>query len=152
MAYSKQTWDTTSYVNPTRMNHIEQGIYDASTATGTEYSSGVSVKDMIDDLSTWESINLGTPTVSDRRRTYSVDLTGYNEVAVSVFINGYGNAGTYLMPANGGDMRNFYKSDGGHEFGYVVQTSSNSISVDGLSWSHNVGTNYFILSALKGKK
>jgi len=28
MAYSKQTWDTTSYVNPTRMNHIEQGIYD----------------------------------------------------------------------------------------------------------------------------
>ena len=31
MAYSKQTWDTTSYVNPTRMNHIEQGIYDVST-------------------------------------------------------------------------------------------------------------------------
>lgn len=30
MAYSKQTWDTNSYVNPTRMNHIEQGIYDAS--------------------------------------------------------------------------------------------------------------------------
>lgn len=26
MAYSKQTWDTTSYVNPTRMNHIEEGI------------------------------------------------------------------------------------------------------------------------------
>ena len=49
MAYSKQTWDTTSYVNPTRMNHIEQGIYDASTATGTEYSSGVSVKQKIDD-------------------------------------------------------------------------------------------------------
>ena len=26
MAYSKQTWDTNSYVNPTRMNHIEDGI------------------------------------------------------------------------------------------------------------------------------
>ena len=26
MAYNKQTWDTTSYVNPTRMNHIEDGI------------------------------------------------------------------------------------------------------------------------------
>lgn len=26
MAYTKQTWDTTSYVNPTRMNHIEDGI------------------------------------------------------------------------------------------------------------------------------
>lgn len=26
MAYSKQTWDASSYVNPTRMNHIEDGI------------------------------------------------------------------------------------------------------------------------------
>lgn len=51
MAYSKQTWDTTSYVNPTRMNHIEDGIESASTATGTEYSSGVSVKEKIDSLS-----------------------------------------------------------------------------------------------------
>jgi len=30
-AYTKQTWDTTSIFNPSRMNHIEQGIYDAST-------------------------------------------------------------------------------------------------------------------------
>lgn len=30
MAYDKQTWDTTSYVNPTRMNHIEDGVYNAS--------------------------------------------------------------------------------------------------------------------------
>ena len=29
MEYSKQTWDTTSYVNPTRMNHIEDGIESA---------------------------------------------------------------------------------------------------------------------------
>ena len=28
MAYEKQTWDTTSFVNPTRMNHIENGIKD----------------------------------------------------------------------------------------------------------------------------
>lgn len=26
MSYTKQIWDTTSYVNPTRMNHIEDGI------------------------------------------------------------------------------------------------------------------------------
>lgn len=26
MAYDKQTWDTNSFVNPTRMNHIENGI------------------------------------------------------------------------------------------------------------------------------
>ena len=35
MAYSKQTWDTTSYVNPTRMNHIEQGIYDVEQEVGS---------------------------------------------------------------------------------------------------------------------
>lgn len=29
MAYEKQTWDTTSFVNPTRMNHIEDGIESA---------------------------------------------------------------------------------------------------------------------------
>lgn len=57
MAYSKQTWDTTSYVNPTRMNHIEDGIYDASTATGTEYSSGVSVKQKIDEFETLVNIS-----------------------------------------------------------------------------------------------
>lgn len=52
MAYSKQTWDTTSYVNPTRMNHIEDGIeaVDTKTADDIEYSSGVSVKDKIDDV------------------------------------------------------------------------------------------------------
>ena len=29
MSYAKQTWDTNSYVNPTRMNHIEDGIDNA---------------------------------------------------------------------------------------------------------------------------
>ena len=38
MAYSKQTWDTTSYVNPTRMNHIEQGIYDADNIANSANS------------------------------------------------------------------------------------------------------------------
>ena len=38
MAYSKQTWDTNSYVNPTRMNHIEQGIYDVSNLIKETYA------------------------------------------------------------------------------------------------------------------
>ncbi len=44
MAYSKQTWDTTSYVNPTRMNHIEDGIADLNFLIGganTETSFGM---------------------------------------------------------------------------------------------------------------
>lgn len=52
MAYSKQTWDTTSIFNPTRMNHIEDGIEGADTKTADDipYSSGVSVKDKIDEV------------------------------------------------------------------------------------------------------
>lgn len=34
MAYTKQTWDTTSYVNPTRMNHIEDGIKAVDNVSG----------------------------------------------------------------------------------------------------------------------
>lgn len=37
MAYTKQTWDTTSYVNPTRMNHIEDGISNAMTSSNMGY-------------------------------------------------------------------------------------------------------------------
>lgn len=40
MAYSKQTWDTTSYVNPTRMNHIEDGI---ASIPWVEYGQTTSV-------------------------------------------------------------------------------------------------------------
>ena len=48
--YVKQIWDTTSYVNPTRMNHIEDGIeaVDGKTASDIPYSSGVSTKAQID--------------------------------------------------------------------------------------------------------
>lgn len=57
--YEKQEWDTTSYVNPTRMNHIENGIDDAvpkSTENyqmGTFYIAGTQVTGMVseDDLS-----------------------------------------------------------------------------------------------------
>lgn len=34
MAYDKQTWDTNSYVTPTRMNHIENGIEGADLTSG----------------------------------------------------------------------------------------------------------------------
>ena len=48
-AYTKQTWDTTSIFNPTRMNYIEQGIYNASTnivdnLTSTDATTALSAK------------------------------------------------------------------------------------------------------------
>ena len=32
--YSKTIWNTSTYYNPTNMNHIEQGIYDADLREG----------------------------------------------------------------------------------------------------------------------
>ena len=56
MSYSKQMWDTTSYVNPTRMNHIEDGIKDASdsidslSANNIPYDSSNTIKQKIDEI------------------------------------------------------------------------------------------------------
>ena len=61
MAYSKQTWDTTSYVNPTRMNHIEQGIYDAQETADSKsnlVTETLLANHYIATASTWEGVNL----------------------------------------------------------------------------------------------
>lgn len=42
-----QSWDTSSYVNPTRMNNIETNIGIVSKATGVEYVQGQSVQEKI---------------------------------------------------------------------------------------------------------
>ena len=41
MSYTKQTWDTTSYVTPTRMNHIESGIADDCVQKTGDTMTGV---------------------------------------------------------------------------------------------------------------
>lgn len=64
-AYTKQTWDTTSIFNPTRMNHIEEGIYGASTnivdnLTSTDATTALSAKQgkVLNDKLTVENISL----------------------------------------------------------------------------------------------
>lgn len=58
--YIKQIWDTTSYVNPTRMNHIEDGIY--------------AVSDKVDNLSA-EDITYGSGNVKDIMDTEALTIT-----------------------------------------------------------------------------
>lgn len=57
--YSKQTWDTTSIFNPTRMNHIEQGIYDADLREGGTIGG---------------SLNINVPSPSTERGTSKITL------------------------------------------------------------------------------
>ena len=84
MAYSKQTWDTTSFVNPTRMNYIEQGIYDATNKIESSFIPPTSINSKItvsqnylrrfgrvceirlegsanENISSWESLINATP-------------------------------------------------------------------------------------------
>ena len=96
MAYSKQTWDTTSYVNPTRMNHIEDGIESASTATGTEYSSGVSVKEAIDSKA--NSTRLVTAVLTYNSSTTRFELPANTPLPpdrLSLVVRNY-NTGSYV--------------------------------------------------------
>ena len=60
MAYSKQTWDTTSYVNPTRMNHIEDGIESASSVAEGKLSpiiDNLVGNAYLPDSNTWTDIS-----------------------------------------------------------------------------------------------
>lgn len=96
MAYSKQTWDTTSYVNPTRMNHIEDGIASASTADGTDYSSGVSVKDKIDEKA--NSSDLNGFKVIYREETNQPDVVYINAQYHTYLVTSFGG-GTNIQVA-----------------------------------------------------
>ena len=60
-----QSWDTTSVFTPTRMNNIEQNLAIVSDATGTKYSTGVSVKDKIDSMITDSPIAVTSGNVTD---------------------------------------------------------------------------------------
>lgn len=95
MAYSKQTWDTSSYFNPTRMNRIEQGIYDASTATGTEYSSGVSVKDKIDAITNKNEV-VAIPNIG-QNKTLKITLADNDTFCVITLVGSQGKNAMYLL-------------------------------------------------------
>ena len=122
MAYSKQTWDTTSYVNPTRMNHIEDGIESASTATGTEYSSGVSVKDKID----WVFLK-------NMYQNDTQDISGYMELLIFIKVAGgqIYNSYNILVDAIGSNKPfnvNSYE-DNSHNYHAVFNVSNNVLTL-----------------------
>ena len=50
MAYEKQQWDTTSFVNPTRMNHIEEGIKANSDEVASLNTDLANTKKDVSDL------------------------------------------------------------------------------------------------------
>ena len=76
--YSKQTWDTTSIFNPTRMNHIEQGIYDADLREGGTIGGG---------------LNINVPSGSTARGTSQITLG--NNIPTGTVGNSRGSVALY---------------------------------------------------------
>lgn len=82
MAYSKQTWDTTSYVNPTRMNHIEDGIEAVSLISSKAGFVGI---DIPADGSSTAQVTFANP--FPQGTSYSVNVTQASAFAyVDVFL------------------------------------------------------------------
>lgn len=83
MAYEKQTWDTTSFVNPTRMNHIEDGIEEASNGIGaletevSELSETISQQIIAEDVTPTETTINGNFAIN-----YNITKSGYSPLGI----------------------------------------------------------------------
>ena len=97
MSYSKQTWDTTSYVNPTRMNYIEQGIYDASPLVVSK-SSVSSLPTTISNAAITDDMVCVNSTLSNPSAQLSdwTVTTSSGSVSISGTISGTTNITLYL--------------------------------------------------------
>lgn len=89
MAYSKQTWDTSSYVNPTRMNHIEQGIYDVDQKINNVIYENIIDNPIVVAYGTTETGNL----------TSGKYLSGYNMLIGILYDNEY-IRGSFVVSRN----------------------------------------------------
>ena len=111
MSYTKQTWDTTSYVNPTRMNHIEDGI-EAAANTADSAASAV----IAESKTVWTNLTLGANSATTVQ-TFDVSKSGYTAVGVV----GYRFDGRY------GEMLSFSKlSIENNTLTYLIANNGNN--------------------------
>jgi len=89
MAYTKQTWndlpDTTTPVNATRLNHMENGIKDNDTAISNK----------------WGSANIKTKTINDTLNSYvniDLDLNISNAIVLCVAGTTGNGESVYFIP------------------------------------------------------
>ena len=123
MAYSKQTWDTTSYVNPTRMNHMEDGIESA------DFSNGGSITGTL-NITGNEQIYRD----SNRVNIYpSTDLSGNRDFILP------DRSGIAAVINQGWDV----------EFGqYNLDYNGQTIELTGIKMTNKSNSRYFILGSV----
>ena len=137
----QQTWDTTSYVNPTRMNNIETNIGILSKATGIEYSTGVSVKDKIDEVES----STAWKWVGSASGTSEINLPQtWKELVAQVRTNN-ANLNTfhlYNIQRDSMDATSFGNYGTSYAIGYISKTK---IRISSVNWAGQDSTANSIL-------
>lgn len=110
MSYTKQTWDTTSYVNPTRMNHIEDGIKANSDVLDAIKTETVSAT-ITANANSWGSSAI-SPTIP----------TGYHIKSISAYSTHLALAGTSVAFSGGTYQIYAYNIATGERTGAVYAT------------------------------
>lgn len=137
MAYSKQTWDTTSYVNPTRMNHIEDGIASADLTSGGTINGNLNINYPSPSTSNYDStLTLGNSTAegtvgNSRGRLLLYSKTEYPALLYSDTLTGT----RYLrLP----DKSGFLATDND-----IVNTSGKALEVFYQAYNITIGGNTY---------
>ena len=87
MRYSMQIWNTTSIFNPTRMNHIEQGIYDADLREGGTISGNLTVNANINGVKTYLKMSeTSGNTFNLQLKTYTIHIVNLLTSVYSILI------------------------------------------------------------------
>lgn len=144
MAYEKQTWDTNSYVNPTRMNHIENGIkensdnIDTLTQGASDMSTEISgIKQNIADLGGIELIANTNSTNSSNRVTFAKKLTEFRYICAYFGYGNTNNAASVFMPTAVFKGVNHTLMQASDTIGYIQSVNDNDAVI-----FNNKNTNY----------
>lgn len=141
MAYTKQTWDTTSYVNPTRMNHIEDGIY---SSFEKPIANKIGAGNFFDIRRATPRTNVSTTSVANEDGTVTINgtadgagvqLKGFRYIIVPNVVEGDYLVLSYEVVSGG-----FTRHTGGLDsFIYINDSSNTNIAQISLPSSLSVG-------------
>ena len=132
--YVETSWDTTSYVNPTNMNHIERGITNSRKAENIAYDSNNSVKDMIDDLKTNELEIFRFSTADGRYYTITFTSITEDRFPFQIWASKQGSAVSLVMGAvnNRNNINLVYFTD--NACSYNQSTKTITIDLGSGAW------------------
>ena len=128
--YVKTNWNTNSYVNPTLMNHIEQGIYDADLREGGTIGGNLSVI----------RNNTGTSNINsylDIGNNIAEGTTGATRGILRVY--GLGAYNVMVYPSTLTNNREITLPD---KAGTIALQEAENIDISSVTWTKTINSQY----------